>query len=423
MAERPPYVSDEDWAKHCLENGIDLNSDRVVPFERKRRRREPPPPPPGGWPSWNDKLRRENGRVIPDLANALIALREERELAFAMSFNEMLQRSIVDAEWPHAPRALPAAPPPHEVGDDDVSRLQEWLQHMGMPRVGRETVKQAVEVYARERRVHAIRDWLNNIEWDGVHRTPTWLRACLGCPDDEYQRQIGPMFLISMVARIFQPGCKCDYMIVLEGPQGEEKSKFCRALAGGDQYFSEHLPPIDGDPVRLAMHLRGPWLIEVAELASMLKSDPEATKHFVSRQIEKYTPKYGHGEVVEPRQCVLVGTTNEDDYIRDVTGGRRYWPVAVASVKSTPSTACANNSSPRPSRSTAKANPGGPTASSKRPSSPRSRTGANTRTPSPSGSTRSPSRWRRSPSPSSARGSATTTRVSTWPRRSASPEF
>jgi predicted P-loop ATPase len=303
-----------------------------VDFKKPRRKRTPPPPPPGGWASWWDKLRRDNGRVIPDLANVLIALREDQALVFAMAFNEMRQRSIAMTEWPLAARALPGEKPPHEIGDDDITRLQEWLQHMGLPRIGREIVAQAVEAFARERRVHPIRDWLNALESDGGDLRQNWLSVCLGVPDDPYHRAIGKMFLTSMVARIFEPGCKCDYMIVLEGPQGEEKSRFCRALAGGDEYFSEHLPRIDSDAIRLSMHLRGKWLIEVSELSAFLKADPEAMKHFVSQQNEQYTPKYGRSEVREPRQCVFIGTTNEDEYIRDVTGGRRYWPIKVRFV-------------------------------------------------------------------------------------------
>jgi predicted P-loop ATPase len=133
-----------------------------------------------------------------------------------------------------------------------------------------------------------------------------------------------------MVAHVYQPFCQADYMLVLEDDQGILKSTACRALAG--EWFSDSQPRIDGDQVRLAMHLRGKWLIEVAELAAMLKGDPEGVKHFISRQVEKYTPKYGRGEVIEPRQCLFIGTTNEDDYIRDVTGGRRYWPVKCNAI-------------------------------------------------------------------------------------------
>lgn len=222
-------------------------ADTVVQFDpTKRRKRKPPPPPPGGFPPWYDALIKDNGRVIPDLANVLIALRNDQALTFAMAFNEMRQRSIAMTEWPLAAQSLQTDPPPHEIGEDDITQLQEWLQHRGMPRIGREMVAQAVEKFARERRIHPIRDWLNGLESDGGELRNNWLTVCLGVPDDPYHRAIGKMFLTSMVARIFDPGCKCDYMIVLEGPQGEEKSRFCRALAGGDEYFSEHLPPIGG---------------------------------------------------------------------------------------------------------------------------------------------------------------------------------
>jgi predicted P-loop ATPase len=354
MTDKPDYFTDEEWAEHLRQNGgrgqrekPDFLSDeewaawlrdhpdlggKVVHFDQsKRKGKKPPPPPPGGWPSWLGRLRRDDrGRVIPDLANVLIALRNEEKLMMACGYDEMMQHSIVQREWPRAPDADPVQPAPHETNDDDIGRLQEWLQFMGMPRVGREIVGQAVEIFARERRFHPVRDWLEGLEWDGVNRIHRWLFTYFGAEAEgdsaiEYVGAIGKMFLIAMVARIFQPGCQADYMLVLEGDQGILKSTACRALAG--QWFSDSLPRTDGDQVRLAMHLRGKWLIEVAELAAMLKGDPEGTKHFVSRQVEKYTPKYGRGEVTEPRQCLFIGTTNEDDYIRDGTGGRRYWPV------------------------------------------------------------------------------------------------
>jgi predicted P-loop ATPase len=333
MVDKPDYLSDEEWAE-WLRDHPDLGDGKVVRFDKTRRRKKPPPtPPPGGWPAWVGRLRRDDrGRVIADLANVLIALRGEESVYLGVAFDEMLQYPIVTRVWPHTPEAQPIKSAPHEVGDDDVNRLQEWLQAFGLPRVSRETVRQAVEVIAVEQSFHPLRDWLNSLEHDGEPQIGSWLHRCLGTPDDEYHRQIGSLFLIAMVARIFEPGCKCDYMLVLEGPQGDEKSKFCTALAGGDAFFSESLPRIDGDAVRLSMHLRGKWLIEVGELAAMLKADPEGTKHFISRRIEQYTPKYGRSEVKEPRQCLFVGTTNDDDYIRDVTGGRRYWPVTVTKI-------------------------------------------------------------------------------------------
>ena len=347
MAEKPPWLSDDDWAEfkrvHKLDDGAAPDgapggfNEKVVQFDqsRKRKAKPAPTPPPGGWPDWLARLRRDDrGRVIPDLANVLIALRGEEKLAEACAFDEMLQHSIVQKPWPRLPDAKPAQPPPHETDDDDIGRLQEWLQRMGLPRIGREIVGQAVEVFARERRFHPVRDWLNGLQWDGVSRLDRWLFAYFGAEAEdeaaiEYVSAIGKMFLIAMVARVFRPGCQADYMLVLEGDQGILKSSACRVLAG--EWFSDSLPDkIEGKDAR--QHLRGKWLIEVSELAAFSKAETEALKAFITRREERYRPPFGRHDVVERRQCLFIGTTNEDTYIKDPTGGRRYWPVRCLSI-------------------------------------------------------------------------------------------
>ena len=110
------------------------------------------------------------------------------------------------------------------VTDTDASALQEWLQHAGLRRLGREAVHQAVDIVAHRAAFHPVRNYLNALRWDGTERLSTWLHDYLGAENCDYTKGIGTMFLVSMVARIFKPGCQADYMVVLEGPQGILKS-------------------------------------------------------------------------------------------------------------------------------------------------------------------------------------------------------
>ncbi len=257
-----------------------------------------------------------------NLSNAMLALRGDPRFAGLFRLDEMLRAPvIVDADAPGGVRP---------VTDADVSRLQEWLQRAGLETLGKDVTHQAVGLRAAECAFHPVRGYLDGLRWDGRRRVRQWLHTHLGADDGPYTQRIGAMFLTAMVARIFEPGCKADYMVVLEGPQGARKSTACRILGG--PWFSDCLPDLDRDPVRVAQHLRGKWLIKVAELSATNRAESEALKAFISRREEIFTPKYARLEVHEPRQCVFVGTTNRAAYLRDETGGRRFWPVGVGAI-------------------------------------------------------------------------------------------
>jgi predicted P-loop ATPase len=280
---------------------------------------------------WRPLLRPPVGKPIADYRNVMIVLRNEPGFATAFAFDEMQQAVIVRAPPPICGDAEPGAPCPRFADEEDISRLQEWMQ-MVMPKIGREAIHWGLEQFARENPVHPLRLMLRTREL--TVRQPVlenWLCPALGVPNDAYHREVGRRFAIAMVARIMEPGCQCDYMLVLEGPQGEMKSQFCRALAGAE-YFSDHVPDLRGDQVRMSMHFRGKWLVEFSDLAAFRGAEVELLKATITRRVEIYTPKYGRKERHEPRQCLFIGTTNVDDWIKDETGGRRFWPVKVVSI-------------------------------------------------------------------------------------------
>ena len=277
-------------------------------------------------PTWLERCQRtDKGAPRNNLANVLLALRDAPELRELFAFDEMLRAPLLMKPTPGAS----ADDVPRLVRDPDVSAVQEWLQLAGLTNVTKDTVHQAVDLRADERAFHPVRDYLSALLWDGTPRLCGWLHAYLGAEPSGYAERIGAMFMTAMVARIFEPGCKADYALVLEGPQGTLKSTACAILGG--RWFSDNLPDIrSGKDV--SQHLAGKWLIEVAELSALDKAEAAALKAFITRPAERYRPSYGRKEVTEPRQCVFVGTTNKAVYLRDETGGRRFWPVRVGRI-------------------------------------------------------------------------------------------
>jgi len=264
----------------------------------------------------------ETGKPLAVLANALAAVRAVMPHAFA--YNEMLRAPLL-----MQPLEDRLEPLPRPVTDVDVGIVQERLQHLGLKRLSKDIVHQAVDVRAHERRFHPVKDYLGGLQWDGVARLADLFPNYFGAEVTRYAQAIGPMFLISMVARILEPGCKADHLPVIEGPQGTLKSSACQIL-GGD-WFSDNLPDVTAGK-DVSQHLRGKWLIEVSEMHAMSRAEATLLKAFITRTTERYRPSYGRKEVIEPRQCVFVGTTNRDTYLRDESGGRRFWPVKAGTI-------------------------------------------------------------------------------------------
>lgn len=231
-------------------------------------------------------------------------------------------------QWEGVPCMCDVDPGP--ITDLKLIKIQEVLQLKGLERVSIQTVDDAILLVSQDHPFHPLKERIEVVKWDGNRRLCTWLHDYMGVEQNEYSDTVGTCFLISVIARIWKPGCKVDYMPVFEGPQGEEKSKAVRALAMG--YYSDNLPDLTDDPIRVAQHLRGKLIIEVSDLSSFNRAETTNLKAFITRQEEIFIPKYGRKEVSEPRHGVLCGTTNKAVWMKDETGGRRFWPLQCGKI-------------------------------------------------------------------------------------------
>ena len=270
--------------------------------------------------AWRDGLLLNlNGTVKPVLANAITALRGAPEWTGVLAYNEFAHFTVFQKP---APWMKPDIEVPADWTPNDDTLTTEWLHHQGIF-VSGDVTGQAVEAVARERLFHPVRSYLKDLTWDGKHRLDSWLPEYLGVDPSPYAAAVGSRWMISAVARVFEPGCKADCCLILEGEQGIRKSTALRVLA--QPWFTDEIADIGSKDA--ALQTRGVWVIEIAELDSMSRSDIGKIKAFMSRMTDRFRPPYGKRPIDSPRQCVFAGSVNHGTYLRDETGGRRFWPV------------------------------------------------------------------------------------------------
>lgn len=287
----------------------------------------PAPANTGVGKAWRSQLKKNDEGVLrPILANAYLVLMHHEDWAGVLAYDEFSQK------------VLKLRPPPYEggvVGEWealDASKALVWLQlREGLMLKSSAAVEEAAVTVAKDFRFHSVRQWLRQLPmWDGTARLSSMLARVFGVMEDEFTRYIGAGWLVAAVARVMDPGCKVDEMLVLEGGQGMGKSSAVRELFMGEKWYSEIAErPDDKD---FLMAIQGNWCIEIGEMQSFSKAEVNQVKLIVTRRNDKFRPPYERHTSDHPRQCVFVGTTNGDQYLNDPTGARRFLPVLCGKV-------------------------------------------------------------------------------------------
>ncbi len=192
-------------------------------------------------------------------------------------------------------------------------------------RVGKEMIFDAMVKVAKENSIDSALDYVKNIRWDGIARVDNWLSTVYGCPKDSYHIAVGSNWLKGMVKRIVEAGCKFDYVLVLEGPQGSKKSTSLSVLVRGLHVETT----MSTDTKDFFMQFVGNLIVEFSEGDTMNRTETKKMKAIITTQIDKYRPAYGRNIVEFPRRCVFAMTTNDEEYLKDETGNRRWLPVRM----------------------------------------------------------------------------------------------
>lgn len=269
---------------------------------------------------WLTELETEkNGDVKNSISNVVLVLNNDRLLKERFGFNEFEQRET-------AVKALPwdkkGQRYPRPLIDADDAELRLYMERAyGI--TGKPQITDALTVVVRANSFHPVRDYLDALEWDGEERLDDLFINLFGATDSEYTRAVTRKAFCAAVSRVYHPGCKFDYVTVIVGEQGIGKSTTLARMGG--EWFSDSVTSFTGKEAQEG--IQGSWLIELGELAGLRKAEVDAVKQFVSKKEDRFRVAYGKRVEHFPRRCVFFGTTNEDDFLRDVTGNRRFWVI------------------------------------------------------------------------------------------------
>jgi predicted P-loop ATPase len=275
---------------------------------------------------WIEQLQEyKNGKLLTVLANAATILENDPNWQGVFRYNEFSQR-IEKVKKPPYKNS--------KVGNwcnaDSINTVIWLSREAKYGNFNPKTINEAVISVSLSQSFHPIKDYLNQLTWDKTPRIDDFFSDYFGTEKNDYTSQVSKVLFLSAVARIFKPGCKSDYVPILEGGQGIGKSSAVRALMPDPKYFSD--TPFDMGAKDSYLAIVGKWIVELAELDSMNKADADRAKAFFSSSVDTYRKPYGEFIEDVPRETIFIGTVNKDAYLKDETGNRRYLPITCKTV-------------------------------------------------------------------------------------------
>lgn len=313
---------------HLDKNAQDLTSfkkmeelcikDKATKFTLASEKTNMPSEDPEEDSDWLTDLEIDSkGNFLSTATNLNLIFANDTNLKGLFNYNTFDSKRYIlrSAPWREVPEVEP-------VRNVDYSGVRNYVETVyGICSAGK--IEDSLSLEIERNAVHPIRTYLNQLVWDGRERIKHTLIDYFGAEDNIFVYEAFKKMMVASVARIMDPGCKFDYMLVLVGDQGMMKSSFLSILGRG--WFSDSFSTVQGKEA--LEQLQGAWIIEIAELSAFRKSEVEAIKHFVSKQKDDYRPAYARSPETFKRQCVFFGTTNNLEFLKDPTGNRRFWPV------------------------------------------------------------------------------------------------
>lgn len=271
---------------------------------------------------YNDEWKAEleytkSGKLLCNIANIILIL--ENDPALAGHIVHDLFTGMDSAK-----DGLPWNKNANQWTDTDDANLRVWLEkHYDI--TGKEKIADALTAVLTRHSYHPIRDYLSGLTWDGVPRLDRIIIDYMGAEDSELNRAMSRKHFVAAVARVFNPGCKYDYCLIMNGAEGIGKSTLLRVMGG--KWFNDSITTLEGKEGM--EQLRRAWVVELGELSSIKRSDVEQVKAYLSKQVDIYRAAYARRVLEHPRQCVFCGTTNEALFLKGDTGNRRFWVIPV----------------------------------------------------------------------------------------------